>query len=317
METVIVGIEPSGGASDALALARRLAEPSARLVLVCAYPIDPIVAGDGGRAYARALLHNAEATLARASDSTSIETVAVADPHPWRALARAAAERCAALVVIGSTHTGRLRRVMPGSTGERLLSTSRCQVAIAPHGYARHATQPALVTCAYDGTVDARRALAFAAHFAHQLGTRLLVMRVMNAPGAVEATLATEPAAAAALRRTYDQAARSTREVVAELDPSLHAEAIVVRGDKVDEPRRAMSPTDLLVVGSRGYGPLRGAVSGSLSGRLIRYVRGPLLLVPPTVRAPVESSSLTSLATDASTAGLRPSPAVKLPPSTA
>jgi nucleotide-binding universal stress UspA family protein len=136
----------------------------------------------------------------------------------------------------------------------------------------------------YDGTADARHALTFAAQFAHRLGTRLLVMRVVNGPGVVDATLATEPAAATARRRMYDQVARSTRKTVAELDPSLNAEAIVVRGDKLDELRRAMSPSDPLVVGSRGYGPLRGTVSRSPSGRLIRCAGGPLLLVPPTAR---------------------------------
>lgn len=179
------------------------------------------------------------------------------------------------------------------------------------------------MTCAYDGTRDARRALAFAAQFAHRLGTRLLVMRVVNGPGVVDATLATEPVAASERRRMYDRAARSTRQTVAELDGSLDAEAIVVRGDKLGELRRAMSQHDLLVIGSRGYRPLRGAVSGSLSGGLMRYARGSLLLVPPTARGPAAErtaanrSSSASAATARSTAGLSRSPAVKLAPSIA
>jgi nucleotide-binding universal stress UspA family protein len=280
METVIVGIKPSERTSDALALARGLAEPSARLILVCAYPLDPVVTGDGGGRYARALLAEAEATLARVCDSASIETVAIADPHPSRALARVSRERCAALVVVGSSHTRRLQRVVPGSTGERLLAHSPCPVAIAPYGYNERAQRIALVTCAYDATPDARRALALAARFAQRLQTRLLVMRVIEAPDAIEATLATEPGAAAALRRIREQAAAETRRAVAELEGSFDAEAIVVRGDVLEELRRATADTDLLVVGSRGYGPLRGVLSGSLSGRLIREAGCPLLLAP-------------------------------------
>jgi nucleotide-binding universal stress UspA family protein len=100
----------------------------------------------------------------------------------------------------------------------------------------------------------------------------------------------------------YDRAARSTRQTVAELDASLDAEAIVVRGDKLGELRRAMSQQDLLVIGSRGYRPLRGAVSGSLSGRLMRYARGPLLLVPPSARGSAAERTAADRSSSASAA---------------
>ncbi len=59
----------------------------------------------------------------------------------------------AALIVLGSTHTGRLGRVRPGSTGERLLLGAPCAVAVAPHGY-RTRLDPALtrIGAAYDGS---------------------------------------------------------------------------------------------------------------------------------------------------------------------
>jgi nucleotide-binding universal stress UspA family protein len=69
--------------------------------------------------------------------------------------------------------------------------------------------------------------------------------------------------------RIRDHAAAQTHHAVAELDPALEAEAVVVHGDALAELRRAASASDLMVVGSRGYGPLHGAVAGSLSGRLM------------------------------------------------
>lgn len=285
MQTVIVGIEGSEGAADALALVRRIAEPSARLILVRACPVDPTISGDGGTVDARALLADAEATLAPLCEGPWMQAVAVADPHPARALARLAQESCAALVVLGASHTGRLRRVVPGSTGERLLPGSPCPVAVAPRGYA-HRTEPIeVVSCAYDATPDARRALQWAAQMAHQLGTRLAVLRVLEEPTVADATLALDPSAASAVRRMRDMAEAQTRRAVAELDPSLNAEAVVLRGDPLHELRRCTSEADLLVVGSRGYGPLRGVMSGTLSGRLMRAAAFPLVLVPPTARA--------------------------------
>jgi len=286
METVIVGIERSERAADALALARRLAEPSARLILVRAYPGDPTISGEGGTAYGRALLAEAEATLARLCAGPWMQTVAVADPHPARALARLAEEHCAAFVVLGASHTGRLRRVVPGSTGERLLPGAPCPVAIAPRGYADRTEPIEVVRCAYDGTPDARRALQWAAQMAHRLGTRLAVVRVLEEATVADATLAVEPSAASAVRRMRETAEAQTRRAVAELDASLNAEAVVLRGDPLHELRRCASEADLMVVGSRGYGPLRGVMSGTLSGRLLRDAAFPLVLVPPTARAP-------------------------------
>lgn len=285
MQTVIVGIEGSERAADALALARRLAEPSARLILVRAYPADPTISGDGGTAYARALLADAEATLARLCEGPWMQTVAVADPHPARALARLAEEHCAAFVVLGPSHTGRLRRVVPGSTCERLLPSSPCPVAVAPRGYAHRAEPIQVVSCAYDATPDARRALQWAAQMAHQVGTRLAVVHVLEGPTVADATLAVDPSGASAVRRMHDMDEAQTRRAVAELDPSLNAEAVVLRGDPLDELRRCASGADLLVVGSRGYGPVRGVMSGTLSARLMRGAAFPLVLVPPTAHA--------------------------------
>jgi nucleotide-binding universal stress UspA family protein len=302
MDTVIVGVESSERAFDALALARQLADPSARLVLVCAYPADPVVTGDGGARYARALRADAEATLARVCDSASIETLAIANPHPSRALARMALDRSATLIVVGSTHTGPLRRVVPGSTGERLLACSPCPVAIAPQRYSKRTQPIALVTCAFDATPDARRALQHAAQLAERLSARLLVIRVVKASNPIQATLATDPAAAAALRRILDYDTAQAHQAVAELDASLDAEAIVVRGNAFDELRRATWATDLAVIGSRGYGPLHGALSGSLSGRLIREAGCPLLLVPPTARGHAAARGRSQAAVEVSAA---------------
>lgn len=141
------------------------------------------------------------------------------------------------------------------------------------------------MSCAYDATPDGRRALQWAAQMAHRLGTRLAVLRVLEGPTVADATLAADPSAASAVRRMHDMAEAQTRRAVAELDPSLNPEAVVLRGDPLHELRRCTSEADLLVVGSRGYGPLRGVMSGTLSGRLMRAAAFPLVLVPPTARA--------------------------------
>ena len=69
----------------------------------------------------------------------AIEIKAVPNPSPPTACTRSPRRMDAGLIVVGSTHTGRAGRVLPGSTAERLLHGSPCPVAVAPKGYAHRA----------------------------------------------------------------------------------------------------------------------------------------------------------------------------------
>ena len=68
-------------------------------------------------------------------EAERIRTGVVESRSPAQGLHELAAAESAALIVVGSTHTGHLGRVRPGSTGERLLSGAPCAVAVAPYGY--------------------------------------------------------------------------------------------------------------------------------------------------------------------------------------
>ena len=69
--------------------------------------------------------------------------------------------------MVGSSHRGKLGRVLPGSVGESLLRGAPCAVAVAPRGYAG-AEHPAigLIGVAYDGSEEAKLALGEAERLA-------------------------------------------------------------------------------------------------------------------------------------------------------
>jgi nucleotide-binding universal stress UspA family protein len=262
MQTVVVGVEDAHSALDALALARRLAEPAGRLLLVCVYSGDPVYAGEGGHAYQRALRADAEATVARLAGSPGTATRAVAASHPAWGLQRVAIEERAQLIVVGSSHAGPLRRILPGSTGEHLLGGAPCPVAIAPCGYRKREDDPiAVVGCAYDGTPEARAALASAENLALRLDARLHALRVVETP---EASV-----------HERDELRRAT----AQLHPDVAAEPVILCGEPAEELVRASHSLDLLVAGSRGYGPLHAVLAGATSGRVIRSAACPTIVV--------------------------------------
>ena len=74
---------------------------------------------------------------------------------------------------------------------------------------------------------------------------------------------------------------RALDAALARVGTRVEADAVLLEGDVVDtlaslDPRDA----DLLVCGSRAYGPLRRVLLGGVSSRLLRRSALPLLVVP-------------------------------------
>ncbi|HWJ50911.1 MAG TPA: universal stress protein [Solirubrobacteraceae bacterium] len=80
-----------------------------------------------------------------------------------------------------------------------------------------------------------------------------------------------------------DQLVESARSAIAELED---VEAHAAYGDPAEELALFGASVDLLVVGSRGYGPIGRLVHGSTSQRLVRLARCPVLVLPRNVAGP-------------------------------
>ena len=141
MSKIIVAVDESQGSSDAIALASTLAGiTGSTLMLVNVFPYDRAPSRASNREFEAYLREDSRELLERLRDAPGDETVelkAVANPSPAHGLHALAEQEDADLIVVGSTHTGRAGRVLPGSTAERLLHGAPCPVAVAPKGYAR------------------------------------------------------------------------------------------------------------------------------------------------------------------------------------
>jgi nucleotide-binding universal stress UspA family protein len=76
------------------------------------------------------------------------------------------------------------------------------------------------------------------------------------------------------------------RDEVETLDDGVRAAASVSRGEPVETlVARTREGLDLLVMGSRGHGPLRRVLFGSVSSELIDRAECPVLVLPRQVSA--------------------------------
>ena len=140
MSKIIVGVDESAGSADAIALASSLAGMTgATLMLVNVFPYDVHPSRAVNYDFEAYLRQDSTEMLERmrsAQGDETIEIKAIPNPSSAHGLHALAEKEDAGMIVVGSTHTGRAGRVLPGSTAERLLHGSPCPVAVAPKGYA-------------------------------------------------------------------------------------------------------------------------------------------------------------------------------------
>jgi nucleotide-binding universal stress UspA family protein len=283
--TIVVGIEDSLRAEDAVALAGELARAAgAEVRAVCAYPFDPRPAAHFNASMRDPLRQAAEETLEALcqplSDLPVVHRVAIADPSPARALLTEAAACGAALIVVG--YHGR-----PRGTAWRLLQGSPYPVALAPpsqrlrpHSIRRR------VVAAFDGSDGAHAAVFAASVLARVRQEPLRIVTVFDPDVAAPAEIHAPPGF---LRITQEaeHEARSRLERVVATVPS--AEPAFLIGDPARELTRESEVSDLLVVGSRSYGPSPALLLGGVSGRLIETAACPVLVVPNGVPTPLSA----------------------------
>ena len=272
MSTIIVGVDGTERSADALTFASRLARRArADLLLACAYPYDDAAAHvDAERRHE--LRETAQATLDRlillVDRGVPAATRTIADRSPARALHTLAVHERAALLVIGSSHRGSVGRVFAGTIAERLLHGAPCSVAVVPRGAPMRDLRT--IAVGWDGSAEAAAAVAAASAVARPGGAELRLVEVVDRAG-----------------RERGQAA-ALEGVIASLPDDVRAEPVVLEGDPVDALAAQSERADLLVLGSRGYGPYRAVLLGSVSGRVVRTAACPVIVVPRGVVAPLE-----------------------------
>jgi nucleotide-binding universal stress UspA family protein len=268
---VIVGVDGGPTGRDAVAVAKLLVGPDTRLVLAHVHELSPVRGASGAYGVeeneeARALLE-----AERAATGVEAELLTVTASTVGRGLHYIAESQDADLLVVGSSMRSFAGRVLVGDITRASLVGAPCAVAVAPLEYAADAAPIARIGVGYDGTPESEAALAFARELAAQHGAKL------------SALLVVQPPSYAGIVRSVARVEANEQELAEakkEIDALEGVEGHVELGLAGEELAAFGARVDLLIVGSRGYGPIRRLIFGSTSGHLASNARCPLLVLP-------------------------------------
>ena len=246
--TIVVGYDEPERGGEAIALAEALRDPRhGSLLLTSAYLPTPVPAAPFVVATRSCAIPPSASSRRRARNSRDGSRCARSRsrPRPPRALTETAEREHADLVVVGSSHRGKVGRVLPGTTAERLLHGAPCAVAVAPRGYARDDIRH--IGVAYEGSPEAEAALRAAEALALELGAALTVYCVVEPPAVTDSMIAAGTGAEWP-SVTAKQHGRQLLYYVADHAPQgLRPETVLLHGhaartDRPPDRRRGRSP---------------------------------------------------------------------------
>jgi nucleotide-binding universal stress UspA family protein len=276
-QTFIAAYDGSAASRAAVQLAVELAAAQDAEVLAAhVHPRLPPV-GLRGSVFDKQIqqdLHDQGRAVIEGLDVPGVARRALLAGSPAQALHDLAEEEHASLVVVGATHLGHIGRLTPGSVASNLLHGAPCPVLVVPSD---HEPRPIrTVAVAYDEGIQAKAALEHAAQLARRFDARLEII------SGYEHELFAGPAmvAAADLEELMRDDVAKRVQAGAEAITDIPVDTRVVTGPIPSALADAAEGADLLVTGSRGYGPRHSVLVGGVSRYLVDNAPCPVLVVP-------------------------------------
>jgi nucleotide-binding universal stress UspA family protein len=275
---IVVGVDEDKGSRDAIGLAQKLLARAGEFTLAHVYTGAPPIYRAASAAYEAWERERVLELLEKTRKETGVHA-----QLRWRrsrSVGRGLHELCevigADLLVVGSARRGLLGRVLIGDDTRAALNGAPCAIAIAPAGYATEPETMREIGVGYDESPQSEHALQLARQLATEIGAKVSAFEAIALPSTALSTgpLPFEEMVSAQVAEAHDRIAR-----LGDVEP--HA----AYGHPAEELAAYSASLDLLVLGSRGYGPIGRLIHGSTSRALARTARCPLLVLPRATRA--------------------------------
>jgi nucleotide-binding universal stress UspA family protein len=289
--TIVVGHDGSDSGDDAALLGARLARATNEdLLVVTVYPEENPIGTIGRvdaewvaamREHAREVSDGAKRFLDERGVSAAYRVVGSGSAA--HGLDDAAEAEHASMIVVGSERHGARRRISPGSTGERLLHGAICPVAVAPRGFREQPPDAPVqrIGVAFVDTPEGREAVKVAGELAADTGASVTFYSVVARRAEVFSPVIGRDAEEAFLATVREDVQAAMQRARALVPDGIAVSEELLHGDTV-EALAALDEheVDLLVCGSRGYGPVRRVLLGGVLRKLVRRAACPVVVVP-------------------------------------
>jgi nucleotide-binding universal stress UspA family protein len=281
---IVVGVDGSPISKLALRWAvdqARLTSATVDAVIAWQYP----EAMTGNAWVARLVEEPGFDVLAERELAEAISEVAGSDPdvtispvvvEGWPAEVLLNAAEGADLLVVGSRGRGSVRSTVLGSVALHTVTHARCPVVVV-HPRLDSGSAPPRVVVGIDGSDGSRQALASAVAEAGRLGAEVTAIAAYTLrsywSGAYQAVVPP-------VDRLREAVRSDAEAMVAAVGGGTPVRVLPVEGPAGDTLVRAAEGADLLVVGGRGRGAVRGMLLGSVALHCVVHAPCPVMVVP-------------------------------------
>jgi nucleotide-binding universal stress UspA family protein len=279
---IAAGVDGFPEGRDAAALGHLLAGATgADLLLVAVHsaallPVPPELSFKSARQEAQRILREV-----RESDAPDARTAIASDYSVPRALLRVARRHRCGLLILGSNREGPEGHVQIGARTRQLLGQFKYALAVAPRGLHAHPLRLRRIGVGWDGGPESAAALALAGSIAVGAGAKVQVQAIVDdrTPPFAHSGLGLldggwDELVEAEMTRLGDQATAATSAIGAQV------KVAVARGRPSDALLELSETVDLLVIGSRRWGPSARVLLGSTGEALMHGSACPVLAVP-------------------------------------
>lgn len=283
---VVIGYDGSQASEDAVAFGLTWCRSTGDVpIIATVYPEEhPLGVGRVDvewatyvREQAEIIQDNARATVGDAALYRNVASTSAA-----HGLADLAEDVEAVMLIVATTQDTGLSRALLGSSTERLLHGATAPVTVVPPGWRQSAPDRiSSIGVAYVDTRDGREALRVAVRVALRIPARLTLYSILGQSSERYSYLVGKTDEQAFVNKARDSYGKALEFAAAGVPPELEPRTVLLEGAVV-ESLAALGPddVDMLVCGSRGYGPFRRVLLGGVSSPLIRRAQLPVTVVP-------------------------------------
>ena len=282
MNKVVIGYDGGEQGEDAVEFGRALcdvigAEPVLATIISPTPPSIESFGPEAARDYRRQELLE---IAGRRLEGRHVDVHVAIESSVGHGLGTTAEATDAVCLVVGSCHRGSLGRVTLGSVGSSLIHGAPCAVAVAPRGYAETKGAFMQVGVAFDGTPEAWAALETGIGMAERAHARLSILTVADFTSHVPATAFNLLASGEMTSAEREDKRRVLDLGLARVPEGLPVKGRLLSGVPGDMLAKASQDVDLLIIGSKGYGPLRRAFAGSVAAYVFHHAHSAVMVLP-------------------------------------